>query len=93
MGKPVSSIPRLYKALNLYGEWALFEAIVDSAEQDLNGDPLNYVLAVTRNKWKKMQEDQDAEDEYTKEIEEAKRISKEKNDELAKKLRKTKRKS
>ncbi len=86
LGVNASSVPRLYKALNLYGDWALFEAIISSSDKDLNGDPLNYVIAVTKNIWKEKQEEQDREDEYSAKIREAKEKSEEANKALEEKL-------
>lgn len=84
---PVSNIPRFYKALNLYGDWAMFESIVACSDADINGDPLNYVLAVTKSKWKEQQQDADEEVQYLAEVEAAKKASQARNDELAKKLK------
>jgi hypothetical protein len=88
VGTPVSSNPRFYKALKLYGEWPMFEAIVASSGATLTGDPLNYVLKVCSNKWKEMQQDADEEDEYIKEIERIKEASHKQNEEMAAKLKK-----
>jgi len=88
MGSSVSSAPRFYKALKLYGEWPMFEAIVASSSATLNGDPLNYVLKVCSAKWKEMQTDADEEDEYLAEIERIKDASHKRNEELAAKLKK-----
>jgi len=90
LGTSVSNIPRFYKALKLYGDWAIFEAIVACTDADIKGDPLNYVLAVTKSKWKESQEDEEAEATYLQEIEEAKASSQKKNDELATKLKRKK---
>lgn len=87
LGQDVSNIPRFYKALNLYGEWALFEAIIACAEQDIKGDSLNYVLAVTKAKWKESQLDEEEEGEYLNEIKNAKEETKKGNEALAKKLK------
>ena len=88
LGSTVSNIPRFYRALNLYGDWPLFESILASSTSNIEGDPLSYVLKVAHSKWKEMQEDEDAETDYLAEIEQAKKISQQKNDELAKKLKK-----
>jgi|OpeIllAssembly_1097287.scaffolds.fasta_scaffold489875_2 hypothetical protein len=90
LGTPASSIPRLYRALNNYGFWPLFEAIVDSSERELTGDPLNYVVAVAKNKWKEAEEEDSNSEVYISEIEEAKKKSQQQNEELAKKLKKVK---
>jgi hypothetical protein len=87
LASPVSSIPRFYKALNLYGEWAMFEAIIAASSTQIIGDPLNYVIKISANKWKEAQQDEEEEAEYLEEIEAAKKVSQQKNDELAKKLK------
>lgn len=86
LGKPVSSFPRFYRALKNYGDWPLFEAIVESSDRDLNGDPLSYVIAVAKNKWKESEQESDLDQGYISEIDEAKERSKKQNEELAKKL-------
>jgi hypothetical protein len=88
LDQAVSSSSRFYKALSLYGDWAIFESIVASSNAQLTGDKLNYVIKVAANKWKEMQLDEEQEEAYQKEIREAIRISQEKNQELARKLRK-----
>lgn len=87
LDKPISNYPRFYKALNLYGDWALFEAILSASNQDLTGDPLNYVLKVTHNMWKEKQMELEASETYQKEIDEAVKESKSQNERLAKKLK------
>lgn len=90
LGVPPSSLPRLYKALNNYGFWPLFEAIVESSERELTGDPLNYVLVVARNKWKEVEQEDSDSESYKSELDEAKKRSQLQNEELAKKLKKVK---
>lgn len=90
LGRQPTSIPRLYKALNQYGFWPLFEAIVATSDKEFDTDPFNYVIKVAQNKWKESEE-QDVQDEsYISEIDAAKDRSKKANDELAKKLGKIK---
>lgn len=88
MGVPVSSSPRFYRALKLYGDWPMTEAIVAASTAKLTGDPLNYVLKICSNKWKEMQQDEDEEDGYLEEIERIKEASHKQNEEMAKKLKK-----
>lgn len=91
LGVSPSSLPRLYKALNNYGFWPLFEAIVATSEKDFGtSDPLNYVVAVAKNKWKESEQEHEDDEEYNAELDEAKARSKKQNDELAKKLAKIK---
>jgi len=88
IGVNASSVPRLYKALNSYGEWPLFEAIVSSADKQLTGDPLNYVIAVAHSKWREQQEEIDQESEYDETIKNAVQETEEANKALADKLKK-----
>lgn len=86
LGESVESVPRLYKALNLYGFWPLFEAIIETSGRDLNAGKLNYVIAVAKNKWKESEQIEEQDEAYKAAIEEAKQKSKKENDELAHKL-------
>ncbi len=87
LGMRPSNIPRLYKALNLYGYWPMFEAIVESSDRNLEGDALNYVIAVAKNKFKESQEEIDAESEYAHSIEESKKNTRTANQILEKRIR------
>lgn len=86
LGTPASSIPRFYKALNNYGFWPMFEAIVATSEKEIEGDPLNYVLKVASVKWKEGEQLEEQDEAYLSDIEAAKERSKKANEELAKKL-------
>lgn len=88
LGSPVSNIPRFYRAIKLYGDFAIFDAIVDSSEQSISGDPLNYVIVVAKNKWKETQKDEEEEQGYLADIEKAKKETEKSNKELQKKLKK-----
>lgn len=88
LGVPVSGRGRFYRLLSLYGEWALFEAILATSNATINGDPLAYVSKVTHAKWKEMQEDEEEEAKYKAQIEEATKLSQKQNDLLEKKLKK-----
>lgn len=90
LGSPVSNKQRFYRCLNLYGTWALFEAILATSNATIDGDPLNYVAKVTHSKWKEMQKDEEEEAEVNAQIEEQKKLSIKQNEELAKKLKKKK---
>lgn len=87
MGVPPSNVPRLYRTLNLYGEWPLFDAIIESSSRSLTGDPLNYVLKVAGNKWREEQQQNDVDDEYALGVEKAKEASRAYVDNLAKKIK------
>lgn len=90
LGSNASSIPRLYKTINLYGEEIVFDAIVSSSDKELTGDPLNYVVAVAKSLWKEEQAKKDQEDEYDKNIRAAKEESEKANEALRQKLEKLK---
>lgn len=87
LGVQPSSYPRFYRALNLYGFWSMFEAIVESSDRELTGDPLSYVITVAKNKWKEGEQQAQQDESYLSEIEEAKERSKKANEELAKRLK------
>ena len=91
VGVPISNYPRFYRALNMYGEWAILEAIVASSNQELTGDPLNYVIKVAHSKWKEDQLIKDESTEYEDKIKEAVDNSRKHNEDLAKKLKKAQR--
>lgn len=87
LGVRPTSLPRLYKAVNNYGELIVLEAIVEASNRELTGDPFNYVMKIASNKWREAQLEQDSQDEYLKSIDEAKKRSRAKNAALEKKLR------
>jgi hypothetical protein len=84
---PISNNGRFYKALTMYGEWPLFEAIVATSNATIKGDPLSYVLAVAHAKWKEAQEIADKQAAVEEDFEQAVLQNKEINDELQEKLR------
>jgi hypothetical protein len=87
LGVSPSNIPRLFKTLSLYGYWPLFEAIVESADKPLEGDKLNYVVVVAKNKFKEQQEELDNTDEYAQSIEESKESTRSANQVLERKIK------
>lgn len=86
LGVQPSSFPRFYKAINNYGFWPMFEAISESGERELTGDPLNYVIKVAANKWKESEQEIEKDEEYLSGINDAVERSKKQNEELASKL-------
>lgn len=86
LGASVSNIPRFYKALKLYGDPIMFDAIVTSSMNDLTGDPFFYVVKVASNKWKEEQEALEADESYEAKIKRAIEESQKRNDELEKRL-------
>jgi hypothetical protein len=89
LGAQPSSYPRFYKAINNYGFWPMFDAIVESSDRELNGDPLNYVLKVAANKWKESEQEDENTEGYISDIEKAKEVNRQANDRLAEKIKKT----
>jgi hypothetical protein len=87
LGQACSSPMRLYRAINLYGDITVMEAIVDSSTQNLTGDVLNYVLKVASNKWKTEQQQEDESHKYAESIDEAKASTLRRNKQLAGKLK------
>jgi hypothetical protein len=84
---PISNNGRFFKALNNYGEWPLFEAIVATSNATIKGDPLSYVLAVAHAKWKEEQEIVDKQAAVEENFEQAVQQNKDANEDLEKKLR------
>jgi hypothetical protein len=87
MGSAVSRFSVFYKALQNYGEWAMFDAILAASTQPLEGDPLNYVVKIAQNKWKEEQLSQDQDTETEQKIQRAIEETRKRNEELEKKLR------
>lgn len=92
LGVRPTNIPRLYKSVNLYGFWPVFEAIVDSSTRELTGDPQNYVLKVASNKWREAKESQDEEAQYESAIEQSKASSVKANANLEKRIERARKK-
>jgi len=91
LGFPVSNFGRFNKAVTLYGEWPIFEAIVATSSASVTGDPIGYVIKVAQSKWKEEQKEIDAADEYQQDIEESIAHNKQMNKELEDKLIKARR--
>lgn len=87
---PVSNNPRFFKALNMYGDWAMFESIVATSQAQIKDDPLNYVVKVASIKWKEAQLAEDEEAEYIQELRTAIEETRKRNEEQAKKLKRKK---
>jgi hypothetical protein len=87
LGVAPSSYPRFYRAIKLYGDWPVFEAIVEASGRELTGDPLAYVLKVANSKWREEASEQDSESEYVESINRAKERSRLQNAQLQKKIK------
>jgi hypothetical protein len=90
LGTRPSNNPRLFRAINLYGFWPVFEAIVDSSARDLVGDPLPYILKVASNKFKEAQEGLNEEINYTNALDKSKKATEQANKALARRISKRK---
>lgn len=88
LGHRISNMARFYRAVNLYGNLNMLEAIVESGGRNLNGDTLNYVLKVAANKWREHQEENEKIDVYNQQIATAKKNSMAHIKELDRKLKK-----
>lgn len=91
LGVQISSYQKFYRALKLYGEMPMFEAVLAAARQSIEGDPLNYVLKITHSLWREEQLEIDKASDEEKRAVEAAAITKKQNQLLAKKLSKLKR--
>ena len=88
LGYSISNYPRFYRALKLYDGMYIFEAVLETSKQDIKDDPLNYVLKVAHELWKRDQLEYERADDYEREVKEAIEHSLTKNTELAKRLKK-----
>lgn len=91
LGVSISSFPKFYRALKLYGDMHVFEAVLAAARQSIEGDPLNYVLKITHTLWRDEQVQIDKTQEEESIITEAKQVNKARNKELSDKLNKLRR--
>lgn len=87
LNQPISNPVRFFEAVDQYGDFPMFEAIIATASKSIDGDPLNYVLAVANNKWIEEVKSRKAEEAYKRGLERTKRQSYEKSMELADKIR------
>ena len=49
-GHPLSNQSRFFKALDDFGHVILFESVIAASTRSLDGDPLNYIIAVAVSK-------------------------------------------
>lgn len=88
--RPISSPNRFWQALEQYGEFAMFEAVVLSSTRKIDGDPLAYVLSVAHRKWKEDTELDAQGQRYQRQLERSRESTAERNAELAQKLKRAK---
>jgi hypothetical protein len=91
IGRRLSSYPKLMKLVDMYGDVIVLQAIADTSGRTLDArDPLNYISTVASAKWKSEQQQKDAEKQYNESIELAKKITREKNQDLARLIKERK---
>jgi hypothetical protein len=88
----ISDPDRFKKALEIYGTAPVYEAIVSSSLRKIEGDPINYVLAVAHANWKKDREMEEESVRYQMRIDMAKDYTREQGASLSNKIDKAKRK-
>ena len=88
----ITDAERLMRAVDIYGEWAVYEAIYVTATKKIEGDPLGYVLTVAHSKWKTSLEVKLESALYNMKLEMAKERSRQDNEDLDLKIRKARKK-
>lgn len=88
LGQDISQPVRFFKALNDFGHIVMFEAVVASSTKKLEGDPLNYVIAVAVAKVNAEIEAITASGKYALSVQKAKQRVEMQNDELESKIMK-----
>lgn len=92
LGKHLTDSRKLLEGVRVFGEEAVFEAIIATSTRKLDsGDPLNYVLAVARNIWKETLEEALIKDEESVKLERSIRVVKEDNVKLAERIEQARR--
>lgn len=84
--QPISDPERFWRALEVYGLRPMYEAIISTSIRHLDGDPLNYMLAVARTFWRKELEETVTVDKYDRDMKEQRRLTLEKSQQLADKM-------
>jgi hypothetical protein len=92
LGKYLSDPEKLLNGVRVFGEEAMFEAIVTTSTKKLNSeDPIAYVLAVARQLWKESLEAELSKSKEELRLERAIRRVSEDNAELAAKIEEARR--
>lgn len=86
LGSPLSDTPRFLKAVADMGHDTMFDAIVSASIRKLDGDPLNYVLAIAIAKVKEEVQNITSDDRYRLKLEKSKQRVSLQNEELEAKL-------
>jgi hypothetical protein len=88
LGQPISKPDKFFKALDDFGHVIMFESVVAASTRKLEGDPLNYVIAIAVSKVNDEVEAITAASKYAYNLERAKQRTVLQNEELDSKLRK-----
>jgi len=88
LGSPISQSKRFFDAVDRLGHEIVFEAVVAASFRTLDGDPLNYVLAVALSKFNDEIQGIGEADRYKFNLEKAKQRVSLQNEELERKLEK-----
>lgn len=88
----ISDNGRFFRALEIYGKWPLYEAILLTASRNIKDDPLNYVLSIAHNKYMEQIKEEEYATRYAMRIEMEKERSLEHSQDLANKIAKAKKK-
>lgn len=83
---PISDPERFFKALEVYGAWPMYEAICLTSTKKIDGDPFPYLLSVAHNKWKERAQEEESAVQYQMKVDMAKNRAIEKNEALASKI-------
>jgi hypothetical protein len=86
MNRPLSSPEQFWNALEQYGDFPVFEAVILSSRKKIDGDPLPYILSVAHRKWRESIESDATREKYARDLEHSKESTAERNADLAHKL-------
>ena len=93
LDQPLYDKARFLKAVDVFGEIIVFEALVITAAKKLKNDPLNYFLAVANQRWREELQREISSDEDTIKATRAIEKSKEAGVLLEEKIEKARRRS
>lgn len=86
--RPVSNPDRFFQAVDNFGQVIMFESIISASTRNLEGDPLNYVIAVAVAKVNEQIESITAADRYALNLKKSKQRTALQNEEVEEKFRK-----
>jgi hypothetical protein len=85
---PLSKPARFFEAVENFGHTIMFESIIAASTRNLEGDPLNYVIAIAISKVNEEVEAITSADRYALNLQKAKQRVELQNEELEQRLRK-----